>query len=251
MIHCELEDRVAVLRIEHGKVNAIDTELFLELSSRLGDLESSDIGAVVLTGTGKAFSAGVDLFRILEGGEPYVRKFIPAFVAGLERLFLFPKPVVAAVNGHAIAGGCVLTCACDLRLMAAGAGTIGIPELLVGVPFPPVALQCIQLASNPASFQELVYLGQTYQPEEALLKGLIDRITSTDELLPAAKKVAADLAAIPAPAFRLTKHQVRLPIAENARSSMLQDEIMEAWCAPQTHEAVRQYLGKTLGKTSR
>lgn len=249
MIHCELKEGVAVLRMEHGKVNAIDTELFLELSSRLGELEHSDVGAVIITGTGKTFSAGVDLFRVLQGGETYVRQFIPTFVGGLERLFLFPKPVVAAVNGHAIAGGCVLTCACDFRIMAAGAGRIGVPELPVGVPFPPLALRCIQLGSHSAAFQELVYRGQTYDPEEAWKRGLIDQIIPPEELISAATGIAKELAAIQSAAFRLTKHQIRIPIAELARSSPMQDEIMKAWCDPKTHEAVRAYLEKTLGKS--
>ena len=103
MIHREIRNQVAVIRLDHGKVNAIDIELFAALSDELVSLASHPVRAVVLTGTGKAFSAGVDLFRVLEGGKEYLEKFLPAFSIGLETLFLFPKPVVAAVNGHAIA----------------------------------------------------------------------------------------------------------------------------------------------------
>src|SRR3990172_6187756 len=150
------EDRgsVAVLRMEHGKVNAIDVELFTELKEQLEAVERSEAVAAVLAGTGKAFSAGVDLFRLLQESENYVSGFLPVLVAGLEKLFLFPKPLVAAVNGHAIAGGCLMAFACDYRVAAGGAGTMGVPELLVGVPFPPLALEIMRFVVSHESLQK-------------------------------------------------------------------------------------------------
>jgi enoyl-CoA hydratase len=113
MIHIEREGAVTVLRIEHGKVQAMDLEQMTAFSETLDELRSLRPGAVILTGTGSAFSAGVDLPRILEGGPHYVKKFLPALCDGIQKLFAFPRPVIAAVNGHAIAGGCVFVCACD------------------------------------------------------------------------------------------------------------------------------------------
>src|SRR5262249_18375100 len=118
MIVREMQNSIAVLRMEHGKVNAIDIELFSELQTELKYLESSEASAVILTGTGKSFSAGVDLFRLLRSGTDYVRSFVKILCEGLETLFFYRKPVVAAVNGHAVAGGCILTCACDYRIAA-------------------------------------------------------------------------------------------------------------------------------------
>src|SRR5262249_13880141 len=80
-------------------------------------------------------------------------------------LFTFPKPVVAAVNGHAIAGGCVMVLACDARLMAEGAGTIGMPELLVGVPFPADVLEVVRFAVPRHKVQSLIYTGRTLPPQ--------------------------------------------------------------------------------------
>src|SRR5712692_1105698 len=138
----ELTDRgtVTVLKMVHGKANALDLELCEALTSQLDDCRRSSIGALVLTGTGRMFSAGVDLPRIVDGGPAYVRAFLPSINRMFQTLFSFPKPVVAAINGHAIAGGCVMACAADVRLMAREPGRIGIPELLVGVPFPVVPL---------------------------------------------------------------------------------------------------------------
>jgi enoyl-CoA hydratase len=133
----DLEERgdVAVMRLRHGKVNALDLELLLAIS---GAIRAVDHGrAVVITGSGSTFSAGVDLRRIVAGGPSYVREFLPALSDSFMAIFDHPGPVVAAVNGHAIAGGCVIAAACDVRLMSQG--TIGLAELSVGVPFPPAS----------------------------------------------------------------------------------------------------------------
>src|SRR5262249_61549037 len=96
--------------------------------------------AVVLTASGRIFSAGVDLLRLIEGGAPYIRKFLPALSTMLSTVFSHPAPVVAAINGHAIAGGCVLACAADRRLMARNGGGHWGAGLLLRLPFPPPPL---------------------------------------------------------------------------------------------------------------
>src|SRR6516225_665514 len=96
---------VGVLRMEHGKANALDTE-FCEVFVRLlEELRGSPLRALIITGSSRIFSAGVDLLRVLEGGPVYVRRFLPSLCNAFETLFCFPKPVLAAINGHAIAGG--------------------------------------------------------------------------------------------------------------------------------------------------
>ncbi len=122
MIAVDHHDGVAVVRLEHGKVNVLDLELLQALSATLAELHDAD--AIVLTGAGRAFSAGVDLKRLLDGGPDEVEEFLLALDAGLLALYDYPRPAVAAVNGHAIAGGCILVQACDYRLMSGG--TIGV-----------------------------------------------------------------------------------------------------------------------------
>ena len=144
MIHREDRNDIAVLRMEHGKANAVDTDLFTDVGAALDAVESSNARALVLTGTGSMFSAGVDLFRVLKGGAPYLAEFLPLLSTIVRRLFTFPRPIVAAVNGHAIAGGCVMAAACDRRIMNRDKGKIGVTELLVGVPFPADALEALR-----------------------------------------------------------------------------------------------------------
>src|SRR4051812_7641282 len=168
--------RVAVLQMTHGKANAMDLEFCRALAAHVHACEQSSAGALVLTGQGRIFSAGVDLPRLLDGGAAYARDFVPAMNHAFEALFAFSKPLVVAVNGHAIAGGCVMTCCGDYRMMARGTGRIGIPELLVGVPFPVVPLEIVRFATPKQHLQALIYRGLTPTPDEALGYGLIDAL---------------------------------------------------------------------------
>jgi enoyl-CoA hydratase len=250
MIHIEPRGPATVLRLDHGKVNALDTELCEELERCLGEVGSDTPGAVVLTGTGSVFSAGVDLFRVLDGGRRYVESFLPALTRSFEALFTFPRPVVAALNGHAVAGGAILAWACDHRVMARGTGRIGVPEQRVGVPFPTLALEILRHGCPPAHLQELVCGGRTYTPEEALAWGLVDELAEADAVLERALEVAATYAAIPAATFRLTKRQLRRPSLERteAYAPTFDREVTEIWSAEETREVIQSYLERTLGK---
>src|SRR5262249_43491029 len=151
----ERRGSVALLTLAHGKANALDLELCEAIRVRVEECQASWCRAIVITARGSIFSAGVDLLRVVREGAPYVRRFLPALSRALETTFVGPRPVVAAVNGHAIAGGCILARAADRRLMARGAGRIGVPELLVGVPFPPVPLEIMRFAVPPPQFAQL------------------------------------------------------------------------------------------------
>src|ERR687884_624248 len=142
MIERTESEGIVTLRLNHGKPSAMDVELLEALQREL--TACADARAVVLTGTGSIFCAGVDLFRLTSEGAGYVRRFFPLLRDALRQLFAMPLPVVAAANGHAIAGGALLVYACDARLMSGG--RIGTPELLVGVPFPASAMEIVRFA---------------------------------------------------------------------------------------------------------
>jgi enoyl-CoA hydratase len=192
---------VVVLRIEHGRVGALDVELLDALTEAVAGTDR----AVVLTGTGSAFSAGVDLRRILDGGRSYTEALLAALSRTFRAVFDHPRPTVAAVNGHAIAGGCVLALTCDLRLMSGG--RIGLSELAVGVPFPTSALEIVRHALGPRAGR--VLLGaDTVDRERALALGLVDELAEPAELLPRATALAAELAARSPESYRLAKTQL-------------------------------------------
>ncbi len=248
MIARSQHEGVLTLRLAHGKASALDVELLEALQGEL-DGAGEDVRAVVLTGTGSIFSAGVDLFRLTREGADYVREFLPLLSRFLHTLFTFPRPVVAAVNGHAIAGGCVIALACDARLMAEGSGTIGVPELLVGVPFPTAALEVVRFVVPADKVQSLIYTGRTLSARDALAAGLIDEVVAPNVLPGRAQELARQLARIPPPAFRTTKKSLRAAALERIDAGQSQDqEALELWSSPQTHEHIREYLRRTLGK---
>ena len=244
-------DGIAVLQLNHGKASALDLELLEETRRQLATIAASDARAVVITGTGSIFSAGVDLFRLVEQGAPYVERFFPAMVDAFHDLFLFPRPVVAAINGHALAGGAIINAAADYRVMAAGNGRIGLPELLVGVPFPALALEVVRFGIPAQHVQELVYTGRALTPDEALRRGIIDEIADASSLLDRAVAVAMDLGSRPREAFRMAKRQLREPFVARALDRATADqEALALWSTPKTHENIRAYLSRTVGRKS-
>ena len=250
MIDLSYRGEVAVLTMAHGKANAFDLELCEALTARLEECRDWSTNAIVITGGGSMFSAGVDLFRVVKSGADYIEAFLPAINRTFETLFTFPKPIVAAINGHAIAGGCVVACAADHRLMARGTGRIGVPELLVGVPFPTVALEIMRFAAAPRHVQALLYGGATFLPEQALTQGLVDTVVEPEALLDAAIAAAEDLAARPPAAFAMTKQQLREPALNRIRSGgqLFDHAVQDLWTAPATLEAILAYIERTFRK---
>jgi enoyl-CoA hydratase len=250
MIDISGQGEIAVVTLRHGKANAMDVEFCEAISARFDELKKSKAKAVVLTGEGKIFSAGVDLVRALDGGADYFHKFLPALSKAFVTVFFFPRPIVAAVNGHAIAGGCVLACCADRRLMAKGKGRIGIPELLVGVPFPTIALEVMRFTLASRFIQDVFLTGATYPPEEALPRGLADELVEPGDLMNRAMAAAAHFAAIRTDAFAITKLQLRQRVADRCASEAKRFEaaVNELWCAPEAFERIRAYVSRTLKK---
>jgi enoyl-CoA hydratase len=248
MIERRIEGPVTVLRLQHGKASALDVELLGALESELAEAEAS-AQAIVLTGTRSIFSAGVDLFRVLDEGDAYLTSFLPALDSALLRLFTFPRPAVAAINGHAMAGGWILACACDYRVMTLGSGKAALPELQVGVAFPPIAIETVRFATPAAHLHALVFAGREYTGEEALRAGLVEEAVEPDAVMVRALEVAKVMARTPFEAYRLTKEQLRAPtVARVAAASSTARAVHAQWSGDDTASIIRTYLDRVIGK---
>jgi enoyl-CoA hydratase len=249
MIQRDDRDGVRILRLAHGKVSAMDIELGEALTREMADAAAASIRAVIITGTGSSFSAGVDLFRVINGGPEYGRAFLPVLDAFLRAVLTLPKPTVAAVNGHAIAGGCILAACCDHRIMVEGAGRIGTPELAVGVPFPALPLQIMAARISDTALRDLVFTGRTVLIDEARTLGLIDEKCPAGMLLDRAMEAAQRLASIPPRAFALTKEAFYSPILYRAgQLAGLNARVAEEWMQQHTYDTIRGYLDRTIKK---
>jgi enoyl-CoA hydratase len=250
-IAVENRGEVAILKMQHGKASALDMEFTQAIIEELGALARSQSSAVVLTGTGTIFSAGVDLIRLQAGGSSYIQRFVPLISKLVLVLFEFPKPLISALNGYAVAGGCVMACATDYRVMARGNGRIGVPELLVGLPFPTAALEVVRYVVPAHNLRAVVLDGGTYAADDALNVGLVDEVCAADELLARAVSKAEKLGALPSTAFALTKNQLQAPVMERIAAGAAHDvEAAQLWQHPDSLERVRRYVERTFKPAS-
>jgi enoyl-CoA hydratase len=240
VIEIQTVGAVRVLALSSGRVNVLDVELLEELTAAIRELQRSGAGALVVTGAGRVFCAGVDLNRVLQGGADYTDRLIPALSDAFVAMFCYPGPTVAAINGAAIAGGCVLACACDRRLMSPDA-QIGASEVRVGVPFPAAALEVVRYACGDRA-EKVLLGGRLYRGADAIANGLAHRVVA-DDLIEAAVAEASDLAEISADAYRHTKAQLRAPtLARISEAGDIDREVRQLWGADQTRQRIADSL---------
>ncbi len=246
MIETTFENGFGVIRIDHGPVNAMDADFFPALEKAM-EL-AADARAAIITGKDGVFSAGADLKGVLRSDDEFVRARVADLSHAFMSVFRFPKPLVAAINGHAIAGGCVVACCADYRVMGT-AGTIGLAELRVGVPFPTAALEIVRFAAGGPHLQELVYLGKNYAPEDALARGLVDEVVDAADVMSRSFAVADQLARIPERTFRQTKEALRAPTVERVeREAATRDpEAADTWVSEDGRGAIKSFLDSLRG----
>lgn len=253
-VHVERRDGCAVVRMDAGKVNAMDLALCEDLSSVFAGLpEQAEVRSVVLTGNGRAFCAGVDLRAIVDGGAEHARTFVAALAACFDAVLRCPLPVVAAVDGHAIAGGCVLACAADHRVVVDDpAARLGLTELAVGVPFPTSAVEIMRWRLGDARLGRRVLLADTVSAADAVAAGLADETAPAQDLVERACTVARSLAAVSPEAFGLTKAQLQADVREriDARRPGWEPQVQDLWASEPVLEGVEQFVSRTLRRSS-
>ena len=235
-MNVDVVDGVSTVRFDHPPVNALDLNLLDDVIATMRGLD----GPVVITGAGGCFSAGVDLQAILEGGAEYTDRFMTSLSAAFLAVFDHPAPVVAAINGHAIAGGCVFAMAADIRLMSAG--TIGLTELAVGAMFPMAALEICRYAMG-ASVTPATLQAQTIDVASAAALGWLDEVVTPGELLPRAIALARELSGFAPAAYAITKEQLHRPARDAIDAGAQTDALVRAsWMSEQTHARIRAFL---------
>src|SRR5262249_52958413 len=150
------------------------------------------------------------------------------------------------------AGGCVLACACDRRLAARGPGRMGVTELLVGLPFPAVALEALRAVLAPSRLSEAVLTGRTWPFDEAAAIGFVDEVVPADALDERAQIAAEALGSIPASSFALAKRHLRQPLRDalEVHGNAIDAEVLRIWGSGAARAAVAAYAERTLGRRS-
>lgn len=236
-VKVEIVDGIATVSIGRGKVNALNNTLVDELMQCLEKLAADrDIKAIVLTGRGKFFSFGFDIPEFLLFNKAEFTNFLTRFSGLYTYLFTFPKPVVAALNGHTIAGGCMLALACDYRIMISGRAKISLNEITFGASVFAGSTEMLRFWVGNAKATEVLYSGAMYSAEEARDIDLIQAVSPGERLIDRARQVADDLAAKPAPAFAGIKSLLRKPVADEMmrREAASIRDFVEIWYTEDT-----------------
>jgi enoyl-CoA hydratase len=207
LLSLERRDGVAVVTLQRPeKRNALSIDLRVELADTFGRLgEDGGVGCIVLTGAGSAFCSGMDVTQF-GGDADQKRRLVETSTTAFEAVGSCPRPVVAAVNGPALAGGFALALLCDVRIAAEGA-TFGYPELPRGIP---PSYASARAALPPAVAAELCLSGRVFDAQEALRLGVVNEVVAGDELLDLAAEAAAAIASHPRSAILETKRRVLL-----------------------------------------
>jgi enoyl-CoA hydratase len=244
-ITLEQRDGIATLLLDRPPVNAIDTHLLHSMAESLAQLEAAgDVQALVITGAGACFSAGLDLKLVPRYTPAEQRDMLHTLNRAVARLYCLPIPTVAAVNGHAIAGGLVLALACDYRVGTSTASQLGLTEARAGIPFPAVPMLIVQAELAPAVARRATLVAQNIAPDAALACGILDELQPPDQVLPRAHAVARDLGSIPRTAYARIKHQLRAAtIAQIERTLTAGDDpMLEMWLSAETQAAASALL---------
>ena len=241
-MHVSKDVEIATVTLSRGKVNALNEPMVEEITKSFEDLAiDNEVRSIIFTGSGKFFSFGFDVPEFLSYPKNDFIKYLEKFTNLYTYVFHFPKPIVAALNGHTIAGGCMLATACDYRLMVTGKAKISLNEITFGSPVLAGSVEMLRYCVGSRNAQSILYSGAMYSAEEAIQLGLVDQVSSEDALTEDARKVAQELAQKDSSAFRCTKHLLRKPAVEEMikreKDAIL--EFVDIWYSEQTWENLK------------
>lgn len=244
LVRVEAKGDVALVTVDRPPANAMDLELLAAGADVVELLAAQEPGAVVLAGREGFFSAGLDLKLAPTLDAAGQREM----AAGINRLFArwysFPRPVVCAVTGHAIAGGLILALCGDHRV-GATAGRMGLTELKAGIPYPAVAMAVVRAELAPAVARRLVLRAELFEPPQALELGLVDELAAPADVVPRALAVAEEMAALPRFAYSAIKRQLRgdtIAAAEAALTAVADPATDPGWLSEETAAAAAATL---------
>jgi Delta3-Delta2-enoyl-CoA isomerase len=239
-----------ILRLSRAHGNAINDELVEGLIATLAEAEADpQIRGVLLASTGKIFCPGLDLQELLLLERPAMARFMQRFSTAVLALYTFPKPVVAAMHGHALAGGCVLGLCADWRILRRGA-LIGLNEVKVGVPLPFGVAHIVRDAVPRNAVAAVALLGRNFSDEAAVAAGLAHELADAPGFEAAARERLAEFTSKDGPALSVTKRYLRSPVVERIRAhnQLLLPEWLDGWFSADTRTRIRGIVEDLKGK---
>ena len=247
LVRVERRDGVAILTLDRPRANAFTPELIADLSGAFD--ASEDAGAVVLTSSSPGmFSAGWDLTYLVTQERPAFDAFVSAYGDLVRRIFSFERPVVAALPGHAIAGGLIVAAAADERFAAAGRGELGLSEVLLGVPVPACLLEVFRHTIGPRAMERLAATGENVSVERAREIGLVDRVVPAEALGQEAFARALALAGRPPAAHASIKSRSRAAALARFDQARGSDPFASFWFSDDAQSRIRALVARLAKK---
>ncbi len=208
VVKLTVDDGVATIRLDRPPMNALNVAMQTRLAECAAEVgERKDVGAVVIYGGPKLFAAGADVKEMADWGYQDMVDRSTALTNSFAAIALIPKPVIAAVTGFALGGGCELALCADLRVAADNA-KFGQPEILLGIIPGAGGTQRLPRLIGPARAKDLIFTGRFVDAAEALAMGLVDRVVSSAEVYDTAVALARQLALGPPYALRAAKESI-------------------------------------------
>jgi enoyl-CoA hydratase/carnithine racemase len=247
-IHTDRQGGVATVTLDRGVTNALDLKRVEALAERLQALRRDPEvrGLVLSSANDKFFSIGFDIPQLYDLPQPGFKTFFQAFNRLCLDLYTFPKPTIAAITGHAIAGGCILALCCDYRFIAQGRKLMGLNEIKLGVPVPYPADCILRHLVGVRHARDMLDTGEFYQPEQLLAMGMVDRVLPLEDVLPESIEKARVLGAMPPAAFAMIKHN-RVQTVQTQILSRLEEKeqfFIECWYSQTARQRLKQAIEK-------
>jgi enoyl-CoA hydratase len=243
-ISLERHGAITVVRLTRPPANAITLELGREFEAAFDAAMQDEPEAIVLTGTERFFSGGLDLKIVPSYSPSQQQALLRILNRMIGTLYACPIPLVGAVNGHAIAGGLILALTTDYRVGPTADSLFGLTEARVGIPFPAGIMVVLQAELAPADLRYAILHAHTFGPQEARQRGLLDELQPRAAVLERALEVAGDLARTPADGYRRIKHQVRGAAIRRIEQLIATDAdpMLEDWLSPEAQQAAAAIL---------
>ncbi len=250
MIRTETHEEIHTLWLEKGSANALDTEFLRRIAAEVEDLSAEPGRGLVLASEGPIFCAGLDLPALVGLGREEIADLVDALVSCVVSLFSFPRPTVASINGHAIAGGALLTMACDQRHMLMGNAKWGLNEAQLGLAMPPATVEVLRYGLPRKTLEKVLYGGGLYPAFKAHDMGILDELVEEGSMAEAAaasiRRWTASVSA-----FADIKARLHAPTLEEVqRLRSTSDDWVDLWFSDEVQTRLKEVVAQLQTKSS-
>jgi len=238
LLELTFDGPIALLRLDDGRGNTLSRAMLEALEQALHDAEAARV--VVVSGREKLLSGGLDLPSLVPGDEAFIRDFTRLFNRVHGQLLTYPRSIITVARGAAVAGGAILLCAGDERLVAP-TGDVGLPEVALGLPFPTAALEVVRGALGEQGTAEAVLSGRIYRGDERRRVGFATEVLAPEALEARARELALERAKLNPDAVARVRLQLRRAAVERVRVNAEADTeaFLARWFAPETQAQLK------------